>query len=158
MLCAWSARHFACRPCCQVSAPAPKPASYWKLVQTAHFPFSVLDQLLRYQRHLGTQLFPPMGDRKRLARFPSLVATQLQCRGDSWQLSSQDVAIAGLGWVAVALTGIAELRVWAPPQAHTWHNPIHRPFPARHSFIMQHLGPWWLLLAEDHWRLTSSGS
>ncbi|KAK9844801.1 hypothetical protein WJX74_007024 [Apatococcus lobatus] len=70
----------------------------------------------RYQRHLGTQLFPPMGDRKRLARFPSLVATRLQCRGDSWQLSSQDVAIAGLGWVAVALNGMAELQVWAPPQ------------------------------------------
>ena len=58
-----------------------------------------------------------MGDRKRLARFHSLVPTQLQCRGDSWQLSSQDVAIAGLGWVAVALTGVAELQVWAPPQA-----------------------------------------
>ena len=74
----------------------------------------------RYQKHLGGQLFPPLGEKKRLARFPQLVPTRLQCRGDSWQLSSQDVAIAGLGWVAVAVNGPADLCVWAPPQVCLW--------------------------------------
>ena len=82
----------------------------------------------RYQRHLGGQLFPPLGDRKRLARFPKLVNTVLQCSGDSWQLSSQDVAIAGLGWVAVTVSGLADLSVWAPPQAQL-HTPPPPPFP-----------------------------
>ena len=34
--------------------------------------------------------------------------------GDSWRRSSVDVAVAGLGWVSVALSGTAKLRVWVP--------------------------------------------
>ena len=34
--------------------------------------------------------------------------------GDSWNRSSVDVAVAGLGWVGVARKGTAKLRVWVP--------------------------------------------
>jgi len=35
--------------------------------------------------------------------------------GTAWKASTVDVAIAGLGWVAVGVSGPASLRVWTPP-------------------------------------------
>ena len=43
-----------------------------------------------------------------------LVPLDVPVSGDSWKRSSVDVAVAGLGWVSVALSGSARLRVWAP--------------------------------------------
>lgn len=34
--------------------------------------------------------------------------------GETWEHSSSDVSIAGLGWLGVAVKGEAVLRVWAP--------------------------------------------
>ena len=50
-----------------------------------------------------------------MASFPALVPTNIEVVGDSWRESSMDVAVAGLGWVAVGVSGTAGLRVWAPP-------------------------------------------
>ena len=44
----------------------------------------------------------------------SLVPVDVPVSGDSWNRSSVDVAVAGLGWVGVALKGTAKLRVWVP--------------------------------------------
>ncbi len=41
-------------------------------------------------------------------------ACELLVEGDSWRRSSQDVCIAGVGWVAVGVNGACRLRVWAP--------------------------------------------
>lgn len=43
-----------------------------------------------------------------------LAPLDVPVQGDSWKRSSVDVAIAGLGWVSVALCGTARLRVWVP--------------------------------------------
>jgi hypothetical protein len=56
-----------------------------------------------------------VGGEDRLASFPALAPTDVEVSGDSWQESSADVAVAGLGWVGVGVSGSASLRVWAPP-------------------------------------------
>lgn len=69
----------------------------------------------RYAKHAGGLLSPPVGDEDRMATFPVLVPTEVKITGDNWKGSSADVAIAGLGWVAVGVGGEAGLRAWAPP-------------------------------------------
>jgi ribosome biogenesis GTPase A len=67
--------------------------------------------------HAGTRLKPPVGDlwcqpehrRETLGRW---VSRTLRVSGSSWASSSCDVAIAGVGWVAVGVDGDATLRVW----------------------------------------------
>lgn len=81
--------------------------------------------LHRYRQHTGGKLAPPLGGEARLAGFPALVPTDVEVRGDSWKESSADVAIAGLGWVGVGVSGRAALRVWAPPGvAITTHDAL----------------------------------
>lgn len=72
------------------------------------------DALQRQQTHAGTRLTPPLGDEKRLQRLGPLVPTDLTVDGSSFRASNTDIAIAGLGWIGVALNGEADLRVWAP--------------------------------------------
>jgi ribosome biogenesis GTPase A len=69
----------------------------------------------RYAKHAGVKLAPPVGDKERIEQFPALKSTEVVLQGDSWKESSMDVAIAGLGWVAVGVSGQATLNVWAPP-------------------------------------------
>ena len=69
----------------------------------------------RYLKHAGVKLSPPVGSEERMESFPALKATEAVAQGDSWKESSVDVAIAGLGWVAVGVGGEAKLNVWAPP-------------------------------------------
>jgi hypothetical protein len=83
-------------------------------------------------RHAGGALVPPLrpaaaagadgdaaaadaaaADADAWAPLP-LVPTDVAAGGESWRESSTDVAIAGLGWVGVAVDGAAQLRVWAP--------------------------------------------
>lgn len=79
----------------------------------------------RYQLHAGGRLAPPLGGAERMAEFPALQPTDVEATGDSWKGSSVDVAIAGLGWVGVGVSGTAELRVWAPPGvAITTHDAL----------------------------------
>lgn len=87
------------------------------------FPSPLLPR--RYQAHAGGKLAPPVGGEARLGAWPGLVPTEVQVRGDSWRESSTDVAIAGLGWVGVGVSGTAALRVWAPPGvAITTHDAL----------------------------------
>jgi ribosome biogenesis GTPase A len=83
-------------------------------------------------RHAGGALIPPLrpaaaagadGDEANAAAAAAdadawapllLVPTDVAAAGESWRESSTDVAIAGLGWVGVAVDGAAQLRVWAP--------------------------------------------
>ncbi len=69
----------------------------------------------RYAKHAGVKLTPPVGEKERMDEFPALKSTEVVLQGDSWKESSMDVAIAGLGWVAVGVGGQAALNVWAPP-------------------------------------------
>ncbi|KAG7671412.1 hypothetical protein Ndes2526A_g02061 [Nannochloris sp. 'desiccata'] len=69
----------------------------------------------RYAKHAGVKLVPPVGEKERIDQFPALKSTEVVLKGDSWRESSMDVAIAGLGWVAVGVSGEATLNIWAPP-------------------------------------------
>ena len=69
----------------------------------------------RYIKHAGVKLTPPVGEKERFDQFPALKSTEVVIEGDIWKESSMDVAIAGLGWVAVGVSGEATLNVWAPP-------------------------------------------
>lgn len=70
-----------------------------------------------YARHAGQDLLqPPIGGPARMAAFPPLVPADYAIPGAGWKESAQDVAIAGLGWVAVTIgQGLeAKIRAWAP--------------------------------------------
>lgn len=65
---------------------------------------------------LGAALAPPAGEAAALdAALGELVPADVTVSGDTWRASSVDVAVAGFGWAAIALSGTATLRVWAPP-------------------------------------------
>jgi hypothetical protein len=49
-----------------------------------------------------------------LVDLPELVPQDVRVVGESWREHTVDVAIAGLGWVALGCSGEARLRVWAP--------------------------------------------
>ena len=60
--------------------------------------------------HAGVKLTPPLGDEKRVRELGPLMPTDFSVSGTSFRESGTDVAIAGLGWVGVAVDGIADLR------------------------------------------------
>lgn len=62
--------------------------------------------------HFGRQLQPPIGD-KRVAELGKWVKREYSVSGNSWDVSSVDVAAAGLGWFAIGLKGEALLGVWS---------------------------------------------
>ena len=64
----------------------------------------------RLAKFTGTKLTPPTGGEE--AEPVAMVPSEVQLEGSSWKVSSQDVHIAGLGWVGVGLTGQCTLRVW----------------------------------------------
>ncbi len=64
--------------------------------------------------HMGKQLYPPCTPCDPSQPPEALTPTDVPVAGDTWTASSMDVAIAGLGWVAVGVTGQAGVRVWAP--------------------------------------------
>ena len=59
---------------------------------------------------VGDVLYPPTSKEA----MPHLVPSEFLVNGDSWKRSSEDIAIAGLGWVAVGVSGQCSLRVWSP--------------------------------------------
>ena len=59
---------------------------------------------------VGDKLYPPV-DREDM---PHLVPSEFLINGQGWKKSSEDVAIAGLGWVALGVSGQCKIRVWAP--------------------------------------------
>ena len=64
----------------------------------------------RYEKNLGTLLAPPLDQNHKLG---PLVPTLVIVQGPNWKQSSMDIAVAGLGWVAVGVSGEAEFTVWA---------------------------------------------
>ncbi|XP_068652935.1 GTP-binding protein BRASSINAZOLE INSENSITIVE PALE GREEN 2, chloroplastic [Aristolochia californica] len=61
--------------------------------------------------HFGRQLQPPMGE-QRVAELGKWMRKEFKVCGNSWEVSSVDVAAAGLGWYAISLKGEAVLGVW----------------------------------------------
>ncbi|KAG0488849.1 hypothetical protein HPP92_007660 [Vanilla planifolia] len=63
------------------------------------------------QDHFGQQLQPPIGE-TRINDLGKWVRNEFRVVGESWQESSTDIAVAGLGWIAVCLKGEVSLGVW----------------------------------------------
>ncbi|XP_010256423.1 PREDICTED: GTP-binding protein BRASSINAZOLE INSENSITIVE PALE GREEN 2, chloroplastic [Nelumbo nucifera] len=61
--------------------------------------------------HFGHQLQPPIGE-KRVEELGKWMKREFHICGSSWDVSSVDIAAAGLGWVALGLKGEATLGVW----------------------------------------------
>ncbi|PIA64316.1 hypothetical protein AQUCO_00100061v1 [Aquilegia coerulea] len=61
--------------------------------------------------HFGRQLQPPIGE-NRAEELGQWVRKEFHVSGNSWDVSSVDVAATGVGWFAVGLKGEAVLGVW----------------------------------------------
>ncbi|XP_077211795.1 P-loop containing nucleoside triphosphate hydrolases superfamily protein [Tasmannia lanceolata] len=64
------------------------------------------------EAHFGRQLQPPIGE-KRVAELGEWVRREFNVCGNRWDVSSMDVAVAGLGWFAIGLKGETVLGVWS---------------------------------------------
>lgn len=51
-------------------------------------------------------------DKERAAEIGRWVARSVSVTGNSWDISSVDVAVAGLGWVGIGVKGTAGLQAW----------------------------------------------
>ncbi|DBB17163.1 TPA: hypothetical protein ACH3X3_014236 [Trebouxia sp. C0006] len=60
----------------------------------------------------GSLLVPPVGGSVRMAELGPLLPQDILLEGSNWKESSVDIAIAGLGWIAVGVKGPADLRLW----------------------------------------------
>ncbi|XP_026442126.1 GTP-binding protein BRASSINAZOLE INSENSITIVE PALE GREEN 2, chloroplastic-like [Papaver somniferum] len=63
------------------------------------------------ERHVGHELQPPV-DVKRVKELGNWVRSEFCVSGNSWDVSSMDVSVSGVGWFAVGLKGEARLGVW----------------------------------------------
>lgn len=54
---------------------------------------------------------PPIGE-KRVEEMGKWVRKEFRVSGSSWDASSVDIAVSGLGWFAIGLKGNAVLGVW----------------------------------------------
>ncbi|CAH8389919.1 unnamed protein product [Eruca vesicaria subsp. sativa] len=63
------------------------------------------------EEHFGTRLQPPIGE-KRVEEMGRWVRKEFLVSGSSWDASSVDIAVSGLGWFAIGLKGKAVLGVW----------------------------------------------
>uniref|UniRef100_A0A0E0ERG2 Uncharacterized protein n=1 Tax=Oryza meridionalis TaxID=40149 RepID=A0A0E0ERG2_9ORYZ len=61
--------------------------------------------------HFGLQLQPPIGQ-QRVNELGKWVRKQFKVSGNSWDMNSRDIAIAGLGWFGIGLKGEAVLGLW----------------------------------------------
>lgn len=67
--------------------------------------------LTMLEDHFGHQLQPP-NEKSRVEELGIWVKKEFRVSGNSWDLSSVDIAAAGLGWFAIGLKGEALLNVW----------------------------------------------
>ena len=63
----------------------------------------------RYATNVGGMLRPPCRQDHSMGQ---LLPNRVSVQGKSWRESSTDIAIAGLGWVGVGVSGQAALDVW----------------------------------------------
>lgn len=66
------------------------------------------------KQHCGDMLTPPLGGPGRLAALGPLQTTEIEIDAGGFRRASADVAIGGLGWLAVVGDGLVRLRVHAP--------------------------------------------
>lgn len=66
--------------------------------------------MCRQVTHSGSRLTPPQGNAARIAQLPQAVPTDMCVEGDTFRASGTDIAIAGMGWVGVAVDGSADFR------------------------------------------------
>ena len=60
------------------------------------------------------KLQPPGDDPKQIAALGEPKSHVVTVIGDSWRESTRDIALAGIGWVAIGVKGGARFRVTAP--------------------------------------------
>ncbi|CAA6666155.1 unnamed protein product [Spirodela intermedia] len=63
------------------------------------------------EKHFGRQLQPPIGE-DRVGHLGKWARREFRVSGNSWDVSSVDIAAAGLGWFAIGLKGEAVLGAW----------------------------------------------
>ncbi|KAL8480786.1 hypothetical protein ACS0TY_027353 [Phlomoides rotata] len=63
------------------------------------------------EQHFGRQMQPPIGE-GRVKELGKWVKKEIHVSGNTWDSSSMDVAVSGLGWFAIGLKGEAVLGVW----------------------------------------------
>ncbi|CAL5226853.1 g9719 [Coccomyxa viridis] len=63
----------------------------------------------RYQQNMGSMLAPPLSAEHSLG---PLVPHRVTVEGSSWRESSTDIAIAGVGWLGIGVSGSASFDVW----------------------------------------------
>ncbi|XP_021757978.1 GTP-binding protein BRASSINAZOLE INSENSITIVE PALE GREEN 2, chloroplastic-like [Chenopodium quinoa] len=61
--------------------------------------------------HFGRQLQPPIGE-NRHKELGGWVKRDFQIRGNSWDSSAVDIAVAGVGWFAICIKGEATICAW----------------------------------------------
>ncbi|KAI5065380.1 hypothetical protein GOP47_0020075 [Adiantum capillus-veneris] len=64
-----------------------------------------------FEKHVGVKLQPPL-TKERIEELGPWVETPIIVTGDTWDKSSTDIAIAGLGWFGIGIKGTAELSLW----------------------------------------------
>eukprot|EP00250_Pteridium_aquilinum_P011287 c19967_g1_i1 orf=71-2137(+) len=64
-----------------------------------------------FQKHVGVKLQPPL-TKERIEELGPWVETPITITGDTWEKSSVDIAIAGMGWFGLGIKGTADLNVW----------------------------------------------
>lgn len=67
----------------------------------------------RREKHAGAELAPPCTP-ERVEALGPLQPRDVGVEGGFWDRSTVDIAIAGLGWVAIGCKGAATFRAWAP--------------------------------------------
>lgn len=66
-------------------------------------------------KHVGEMLTPPLGPGKeRMEKIGPFASHVIDIEGTGWKEASADIALAGLGWVAVTGPGVAKVRVSLP--------------------------------------------
>ena len=69
----------------------------------------ILRVCCRYEKSVGTMLVPPLDQDHKLG---PLQPTPVTVQGANWRQSSMDIAVAGLGWIGVGVSGEAQFTVW----------------------------------------------
>ena len=72
-------------------------------------------QFHRYQQNVGSMLAPPLRTEHSLG---PLVPHRVTVQGSSWKESYTDIAIAGVGWLGIGMSGSAGFDVWTHDGEH----------------------------------------
>jgi hypothetical protein len=65
--------------------------------------------------HVGTTLTPPLGGVERWNEMGVMEEHVVSVQGVGWEEAGADIALTGLGWVAVTGSGTASVKVSVPP-------------------------------------------